>query len=72
MRSLRKKTAPKPGESLITWRSVVRIHSPLLNKPETPSLAFIFRFIIACGVGKLGDGILQMLTGLGNGEKKTV
>jgi len=23
-------------------------------------------------VGKLGDGILQMLAGLGNGEKKTV
>jgi hypothetical protein len=51
---------------------VVRIHSPLLNKPETPFLAFVFRFIIACGVGKLGDGILQMLTGLGNGDKKTV
>ena len=51
---------------------MVRIHSPLLNKPETPSLAFIFRFIIACGVVKLGDGAQQVLAGLGNGDKKTI
>ncbi|TDA67664.1 MAG: hypothetical protein D9V45_02020 [Chloroflexi bacterium] len=31
------KNAPKPGKSLITRRSVVRIHSPLLKSNQSPS-----------------------------------